>query len=63
MFSFLTHRATSPILIGIAIFFGIFILKPLYQNYIEKETILFALERDFTQKEKEYNDIVKIKEK
>lgn len=63
MLSLLNNRPIPPILIGIAIFLWVLFLKPLYETTIEKETTLSTLEKKFTQKEKDYNDILLIKEK
>jgi FtsH-binding integral membrane protein len=38
------NRIVAPIVLGIAIFIGIFITRPIYQNYIESKANVMKLE-------------------
>ncbi len=55
------NRIVAPIVLGIAIFIGIFITRPIYQNYIESKANVMKLEWNLASLNSEYEALLAIK--
>ena len=55
------NRIIAPIILGIAIFIGILITRPVYINYIDAKTNLTKLEGDLRDLSNEHNALLSIK--
>lgn len=52
------NRVYAPILLGVSLILFMFVLKPLYTNYLSKETALAIVEKSETEKQASLDKLV-----